>query len=231
MNFEQIKYSMLEVYLRCNVKSFPIDCFKLLDEYKLKCNTYISQSPKKKEKCFKISDDAFTTKNVVFYNDEMPIGRVRFSLMHELAHRVLKHTEPMCEEQEKEADFFASHTLAPRMAIHYARCKNQNDVAKVFRISQEAAQYAFDDYRRWYRWTVYHKMNAFDKAMYAHFYNKQAKCFVYSLMKCAYCDTEMYNSPDIVCRKCRISSRAYMQYQSPDEDLLIAESQWLYGKL
>lgn len=47
---------------------------------------------------------------------------------------------------EAEANFFASNILAPRMAIHYARCKNEADVARIFEVSCEAAQYAFDDY-------------------------------------------------------------------------------------
>jgi hypothetical protein len=63
------------------------------------------------------------------------------------------------------------------MAIHYAKCKNVIDVAKLFGLTNEAAQYAFDDYRRWHRWTVHHKMDNFDKSMYVHFYNKEFGCF------------------------------------------------------
>jgi hypothetical protein len=161
----------------------------------------------------------------------MPAGRIKFTLMHELAHYVLKHVEPFTEAYEIEANYFASHILAPRMAIHYSQCKNYINVAKFFNITNEAAQYAFDDYRRWHRWTVYHKMKEFDKAVYTHFYSEVAKCFVYNIKRCAYCDAPIYNSVDIACKNCITLSRSYSHYQHPDEDLLIAEGQWLYGGL
>ncbi len=232
MDYEIIKHELLKVFIKCNIYYFPIDCFAVLTFYALKYTTYQEQSRKKQEKCFKISDDAFTAKKVVFYNMGMPKGRIRFSLMHELGHIVLKHGDAPSEMQEREADFFASHILAPRMAIHYAGCKNQNDVAKLFHISMEAAQYAFDDYRRWHRQTIYHKMTAFDKALYAHFYNDEAKCFVYSIKRCAYCDSPIYNMPqEILCDKCQMPSTAYMYQSQQSEDFRIAESQWLYKGL
>jgi Zn-dependent peptidase ImmA (M78 family) len=228
---DQIKLAVLKVIKKSNIKSFPIDCFKLLDENKFKYRTYSSQSTKKREKCISYSKDAFTLKGIVYYNDEMPLGRIRFSLMHELGHKVLHHTDEETPEQEKEADIFASNILAPRMAIHYSKCKNQNDVVKTFNVSQEAAQYAFADYRRWHRWTVYHKMNDFDKAMYSHFHNSDANCFVYNIKKCAYCDSPLYNTKDIVCIKCNAPGCSFLKHQPNSEDFMIAESQWLYSGL
>lgn len=229
MNYDLIKAKTHEVFEKCNVKSFPIDCFTLLDVYKLKHKTYSSQSKNKKAKCYEASDDAFTALGVVFYNDEMLEGRIRFSLMHELGHKVLGHTGVQMKKQEDEADFFASHILAPRMAIHYAGCKNHVDVAKTFNVSYEAAQYAFDDYRRWHRRAVY-KMNDFDKSMYRHFYNDDYKGFVYRINKCELCGIELHNTKTRHCPEC-FNRLTLINYAKGDGCFHAAENQWLYGGL
>lgn len=231
MDYEKIKFSALSVYRKFGIKTFPVDCMNVLHTYGMKIETYSEQKPAKYKKCLTYTGDAFSLKKKVYYNDMKPVGRIRFSLAHEIGHIALRHGTPRTEEQEKEADFFASHFLAPRMVIHYARCKNQNDVAKLFNMSQKAAQYAFDDYRRWHRWTVMHKMTALDSAMYAHFYIEDAKCFVYKIRRCAYCDALIYNSNNYICKNCKPVNPLYMQYQRQDEELLIAESQWLYRGL
>jgi Zn-dependent peptidase ImmA (M78 family) len=176
-----------------------------------------------------VSDEALKLFNNIYYNDSMPRTRVRFSLAHELGHIVLGHGDYLVPENEAEANYFSSCLLAPRMAIHYSKCKNENDVAKIFNISSEAARYAFMDYRRWHRKVAIHKMNELDKAMYAHFYNQDANRFVYKIKHCVYCDTPIYNSTNIICKKCNTPHKTYFQH--PDEDLLIAEGHWLYGEL
>ena len=113
----------------------------------------------------------------------------------------MKHSEPRTDEQEKEADQFASYLLAPRMAIHYSKCKNHIHVAKQFNVSYEAAQYAFDDYRRWHRKAVY-KMDFFDKSIYQHFYNDIYNGFVYNVKPCNLCHEEIHNEQSDYCADC-----------------------------
>lgn len=231
MDYEKIKLATLDVYKKCGIKSFPVDCIETLHFYGMKIETYSEQKPIKHKKCLTYSGDAFSLKKKIYYNDSKSTGRIRFSLAHEIGHIALKHKTPGSDEQEDEADCFASYFLAPRMAIHYAKCKNQNDVAKIFNLSQEASQYAFDDYKRWYRWTIYHKMNAFDKAMYQYFYNEEPECFVYSIKKCASCGKEIFNTSSIMCEQCKVPRRTFISYEQSSDDLLIAENHWLYRGL
>lgn len=237
MTYEEILWKILEVFQECNVKSFPINCFELLKHYGYECMEYSELEPNKQEACYQVSDDAFRLNYKVYYNDTVKFCRRRFSLMHELGHIVLDHQAPYSRQNEKEANFFAGNILAPRMAIHYSRCKNANDVAKLFRLTHEAASYAFDDYRRWRRKAIY-KMTAYDKAMYSHFYNPEEKCFVWSRRKCQKCDTVLCNTQKTICDSCRIygaPERDYMIFPSigfpPKQrtDFLIAEHDWLYG--
>ncbi len=231
MDFNHIDLAIIDTYIKYNVHSFPINCFELLELCGMKIKKYSEQKPKKKEQCLLYSDDAFKLKNTIYYNDNKPLGRTRFSLAHELGHIILEHTNSNLEIQEKEADVFASHFLAPRIAIHYSRCKNQNDVVKLFHLSQEAALYAFDDYRRWHRRTVIHKMNVLDKAMYSHFYKDEANCFVYKINTCAYCGSEIYNSDSHICPECINPNDKSICDNEPSIDFKIAESHWLYGGL
>lgn len=233
MDYLKIKSSILEVFKECDVNSFPIDCFKLLKMYGFKTKSYNSQSSKKKQGCFVVSNDAFTLKNTVFYNDNMPYGRVRFSLMHELGHLVLGHGVPRIEQHEKEADYFASHILAPRMAIHYARCKNLNDVSKLFYLTFEAADYAFRDYRRWHRYVTYHKMSELDKSMYSHFYSDEHKKFVYTVKECTLCGRKLINFNKDSCQSHHslYEPRIYYHQDPLESSLLREEKRFLYGGL
>lgn len=231
MDYNYIDYAVLEVYKKYNVYSFPINCFEILELCGKKVKKYSEQKPTKKAKCLLYSEDAFKLKNTIYYNDNKPLGRTRFSLAHELGHIILEHTNSDLEIQEKEADVFASHILAPRMAIHYSGCKNQNEVSKLFQLSQEAAQYAFDDYRRWHRRIVIHKMNSLDMAMYNHFFNDKANCFVYRITSCTYCGTKIYNTDNHVCLECISPNHNSICNNEPSIDFRIAESHWLYGGL
>lgn len=232
MQYSMIDRIILEVYIKGHIKSFPFDCEYIVKELGYNLYKYSELSNEKRNSCFLVSNESLKLFDNIYYNDNMLPSRIKFSIAHELGHIILGHGEYQNAVTESEANYFASHFLAPKMAIHYAGCKNQSDVAKVFNLSQEAAQYAFDDYRRWHRRTVIHKMTTFDKAMYAYFYNSQQSCFVYSIKNCEDCGTEIYNSYDVQCKRCKAKvHHSHMIYQAPSEDLLIAEGQWLYRGL
>lgn len=212
MKNEQILERTLQVFRECEIFSFPFNCIEPFSHYGYKVFSYGELRSKSKELydfCMEYSEDSFRDGNskIVAYNDsEVNRKRVRFSLMHELGHIVLNHYGGS-EHNEQEANYFASNILAPRMAIHYAHCMNHAEVSEVFHISLEAADYAFQDYRRWRRLAVYH-MSALDWEMYRHFWNKNCKKFVYSMTYCYDCDELLYNQPNVHrCPKCEYRHR------------------------
>lgn len=224
MDCNLILKQALDVLVECEVKSFPIECQSIIQHYGYRIYSYHElqlQTPELYDMCVQYSEDAFRDSelHIVAYNDQMQTRRIRFSLAHELGHIVLQHTKPT-QAAEKEANFFASNLLAPRMAIHYAGCKNESDVAKVFEISHEAARYAFDDYRRWHRGIVcrQNKMTSLDRAMYYHFYDPEHKCFVYSRKKCIECGREAINSVFDRCPKCKKSRDFLLLHPYDDRD-------------
>lgn len=238
MDNNLILKATIQVFCECKIQSFPIDCVKILKHYGYRIFTYNELKGKNTElyeMCLAYSEDAFRegATMIVAYNDEKPTGRIRFSLMHELGHHILKHNGNS-NNNEKEANAFASFILAPRMAIHYAKCKNANDVSHIFEMSHEAAKNAFDDYLRWHRRIVTYKMSQYDKAMYSHFYNAEHECFVWSIKRCDFCGKILYNSIDGRCRCCTLPSpdKSYeyedFLWNNNVERLHSAHLKWLY---
>lgn len=227
MIYPDIDTKILDVLKLCSINSFPLNCEEVVMDLGCLLYKYSELSQEKLKKCLLVSDESMKLHNRIYYNDSMIIGKTRFSIMHELGHILLGHGDYSNEALEVEANYFSSHILAPRMAIHYSGCKNHVHVAKLFNISFEAALIAFDDYRRWHRRAVY-KMDEFDKAMYSHFYNEKYKGFVYSVKTCKFCGKELLNEKSDYCDSC-FNKLSYIDYAKKDKYFYAAENTWLYG--
>lgn len=189
---------VVSVILDCGILSYPINCIEIIEHYDYKVFTYSQikqKNPHIYDLCRSYSEDAFHdgVNKIIVINDENCNGRIRFSLMHELGHIVCGHRGNE-HNQEIEANYFASNILAPRIAIHYARCKSATEVSKIFCITHEAAKYAFEDYQRW-RHTATIRMSKHDKVLYTHFYHQEYNGFVYNIEKCICCGRHIYNTP------------------------------------
>lgn len=241
MDNTRVIKATIKVFKDCNVKSFPIDCMNLLEYYGFRLFTYDNLYIKNKELydlCTACSEDAFCDRvnKIIAYNSHNTNGRIRFSLMHELGHHVMGHVGES-DLNEQEANAFASHILAPRMAIHYSKCKNAEEVSKVFEISNDAAGIAFDDYHRWYRHVIKYKMTCVDKVMYAQFYDSEKECFVWSIKKCDFCGMLLYNSHSNHCAHCMVPEPIDVHhhfYEPPLHNIDMGlfrhlENKWLYG--
>ena len=156
-NLYTIIYS---VYKECKITFFPFDCIKILNYYGYKVYKYSELRMISQELynlCKMCSNDAFLFKDkkLIAYNDEMPYYRIRFSLMHELGHILLKH-RVSSKKNEDEADYFASCILAPRIMIHHLKQTNKysqvtaDDIHEYFGISISAANRALIDYHNWF---------------------------------------------------------------------------------
>ena len=188
--------------------------------------------------CMSYSEDAFRSGSMrlIAYNDRKPQKRIRFSLMHELGHHVLKHKNDT-SENENEANFFANNTLAPRIAIYYAKIKTESQASRLFHISSPAAQYAAQDFSRWCKEVCETGMHDYDKELYSQFHNEEYDGFVYSIKKCEFCGATIYNDDSRYCvTGCRIPElpkRIYSHFSplSEDDRIILArlENDWLYN--
>lgn len=68
--------------------------------------------------------------------------------MHEIGHIVLGHTQES-DLAEKEVNFFAKYALVPPTLVHILGITNSYDIARIFNVSNEAADYAYNYYKKW----------------------------------------------------------------------------------
>ena len=149
---EEIKKEVVRLFEKYNINCIPISGFEIASKMGIRVIPYSSKADKIRKLCFKESEDGFSVKKrnkwFIFYNDERNFGRINNTMLHEIGHIVLDHTEDS-ELAEKEVNFFAKYALAPPVLIHKLKLDNPMDISKVFNISYQAAEYAFDYYKKW----------------------------------------------------------------------------------
>lgn len=227
---EELNTTILSIYKKCKINNFPIDCMDVIKALGYKSKKYSELKPKKLQACMELSEDATIINDTVYYNDTKLKTRIRFSIMHEIGHEVLKIQEEFI------ADSFSSHFLAPRIAIHYSNCKNAADVMKYFDLSEMAANIAFNDYRKWHRDVSIKGMTATDKEMYNHFYQPSVNKFIWKVQRCDFCFSEDAYNGEILCPTCKIHELRKKTLASSccdprEKDLDILRSAYLYSGL
>lgn len=201
---------VLDIYKKCNICLFPIDCLGIIDKLNVKAVPYSSLSHKKREVLKDVSKDSYRVGNTIYYNDDRNLlveGRIRFNLMHELGHIALGHIEES-EYNESCANWFAGEILAPTILVHLSNLSNPSDIVKSFKISNQAAILKAKICRLAGTPFAFIPPDAtmkypYDKAslrIYNRFYDKRADRLVYSMKFCGLCGEELYNGEE--CNKC-----------------------------
>lgn len=225
MDYDKIKYTVYSVYEKCNITRLPFDCTDILSKLGYLCTKYSQLPNNKLNACLKLSPDACTLGNNIYYNDKKSIRRVRFSLMHELGHIELN------TNLESEANLFSSIILVPPIALHYSKLCNVREISNLFNISLECAKYARDYHEKWLYNIKHYGMTIIDRKMYQHFYSQDSERFVFKETCCAYCDHVIYNTNKPICNNCEHNNSDFSIINSQTDDFIIAENSWLYKDL
>lgn len=151
--YEEIKKIVANVFQHYDVSCVPVNGFELATKMGIKVIPYSAFSTSKRHLLLKESEDGFSVEKnsgewYIFYNDEKPYRRINNTIMHEIGHIVLDHTEDS-ELAEKEVNFFAKYALAPPVLLHRWNLTDPIEVADKFEISNEAAKYACNYYKKW----------------------------------------------------------------------------------
>lgn len=113
--YDEIEKEVIELYKIVRIDRFPIDCFDLCKQLGIEVVLYSSKSKKALNQIGDASKDGFSVlfqysdgslKWKIYYNDSMPKERIKFTIMHEIGHIRLDHTEHS-ELAEAEANYFA----------------------------------------------------------------------------------------------------------------------------
>ena len=90
------------------------------------------------------SDQGFSikkgNKRIIYYNENMPLSSIRFTLAHEIGHAVLGHRDEDDPAAEKEANCFARNLLCPLPTVKALNVKTESDYVSVFNISDLMAK-------------------------------------------------------------------------------------------
>ena len=151
--YEEIKTSVVEMLAHIHITGYPLHTKSVIRSLGGIVVPYSSLADETKKRFgHAFSKDGFQlTKNgrlYVFYNDDIGVGRYRYTLMHEAGHFWLGHT-CASELAESEADFFAKYSLAPPVLVNYFGCNDYIHLMSIFQLSEEAAEYAWNYYTRW----------------------------------------------------------------------------------
>lgn len=154
--YEEIKVIVVDMFERYQVSCVPISSFEIASKMGITVIPYSAYDEKTQTLLEKKSEDGFFVemiegKHYIFYNDTMGYGRINHTIMHEIAHIVLEHTEDS-DLAEAEVSFFAKYALAPPVLIRKLKLEDPYEIATTFDISFEAALYAYDYYQKRKNW-------------------------------------------------------------------------------
>lgn len=154
--YEEIKRTVVDLFVRYDVCCVPVNGFELATKMGVKVIPYSAFPLSKRRLLLMKSADGFCAEKeegewFIFYNDQNDYGRINNTMLHEIGHIVLDHSEDS-ELAEKEVRFFAKYALVPPALVHKLRLDNPSDIADIFAVSFEAAGYELSYYQKWLRY-------------------------------------------------------------------------------
>ena len=157
--YEEIKQTVIETFEAYDVKSIPISAFEMAVKMGILVVPYSSLSAKSNKLAMAYSTDGYSVETgnawTIYYNDACRnYGRINQTIMHEIGHFALGHTEDGDkEEKEAEAKFFVIYALAPPPLIHNMRQPIEVETIMItFDLSYQAAEIAYKYYLNWLRY-------------------------------------------------------------------------------
>jgi len=151
--YEEIKQIVVDTFVKYDVSCVPVNGFELATKMGIMVIPYSAIPESKRLLLLKKSEDGFSVeKNIgewyIYYNDKKDYGRINNTIMHEIGHIVLDHSEDS-ELAEKEVKFFAKYALVPPVLVHKLKLGDPMEIADIFEVSFEAACYAYSYYKKW----------------------------------------------------------------------------------
>lgn len=158
--YEEIKQTVIDTFEEYDIRSVPISAFEMAVKMGIRVVPYSSMSENKKKAAMLYSKDGYSEEGLknewtIYYNDSCEnYGRINNTIMHEIGHFAMGHTEyGDSEEKEAEARFFAKYALAPPPLIHNIEQPiTPKKIMVTFDISYKAAKYAFRYYENWLKY-------------------------------------------------------------------------------
>ena len=155
--YEEIKPIVVETFKKYKISCIPVSGYEIVTKMGYKIVLYSSLNDEKLAAARAFSTDGFSMFNegtwVIYLNDiDTGYKRQNNTLLHEIGHIVLDHTEDS-ELADKEANFFAKYALVPPVLVYKLKLKSVSEIEEIFEVSHEAAVYALEYYCKWYNYS------------------------------------------------------------------------------
>ena len=154
--YEEIKEEVVELYKELHITKFPVIAMDVCKELDIVLKSYNQFNERAFAAVIRASEDGMVAKidnhYEIFYNPSKDSARVRFTIFHEIGHIRLHHLIHD-EENESEANFFASYFLAPAPLIHYFNLEYIHEVMDKFWVTISLATNAFSRYGKWLKYS------------------------------------------------------------------------------
>lgn len=83
-------------------------------------------------------------RRIILYNEEAPLGCIRFTIAHEIGHAVLEHLDEDDPGAEKEANCFARNLLCPVPVVYGLGLNAPQEFVQVFTVTEPMARVTLD---------------------------------------------------------------------------------------
>ncbi len=152
--YEEIKHYVVELFKKYKISCIPVSGFEIATKMGIKIVLYSSLDERKILAARRFSNDGFSLfadETWTIYLNDIDTGykRQNNTLLHEIGHIVLDHTEDS-ELADKEANFFAKYALVPPILVYKLKLKTADEIEEIFEVSHEAAGYAWEYYTKWF---------------------------------------------------------------------------------
>lgn len=158
--YEEIKEKVSKLVKKYNIQSIPVNVFLLAKKLGIRLVKFsdLTKYEIKRLADFGVSEDMAgfyalvekqgKTEAYIYYNDKLELGRIRFTILHEIGHIILGHLE-QSDLAEAEANFFAKYLIAPPMLVDKIKPTDYMEIQEVFLLTKSCAWNSFDYYQSW----------------------------------------------------------------------------------
>ena len=156
-DYQNVRDAVWRILIDCGVNELPINLNKICK--KLGVRVYRYESLKSFPAWLQRTDGAVFFQNgdpVILYDQSKSVGRIRFTVAHELGHLVLGHIvpgqrttvnrepEPTDHPVETAANQFAARLLAPACVLWGLGVHTSEEIMVLCNISKQAAEFRAD---------------------------------------------------------------------------------------
>lgn len=148
--YENIKKDIVKMYIDNDISTIPINVYNLSKRLGYILKPYSLLGVDKANKLIEINEDGFNRveggKVVIYYNDVKLEGRIRFTIMHEIAHVIRQHKQ---YSELAEANWYAAYALCPPPIVDKLQITDYEELISKFNITNSCAYNSMNRYISW----------------------------------------------------------------------------------